>query len=158
MSATEHFESATMSEVQPTIDGRAASAFANRRSPMSSDVAIVESFSEVIIPFSVEGTILGWNGAATELLGYTAEEMIGQPWHLLVSAADAKDIARAGQLLQAGEGSVRITSRLRRKDGKEIESLFLMSTVRDRTGQLTGFCGMFRDLGAEKIAERKIRS
>jgi PAS domain S-box-containing protein len=143
------------------MDSRAASAFGKDISSISPEelsAAIVESFSEAIIPFAVDGTIAGWNGAATELLGYTADEAIGRPWNFLVSTADIEDLACAGRRLLEGERSVRVTSRLRRKDGVELAAMFLMSPVRDREGKLIGFSGMFRDLTDERIAEKKIRS
>src|SRR5580658_6257390 len=153
-----------MAEVQHTqhpTDNPVVGSFANGTTSGSQEelsATIVESFSEVIIPFSIDGTIAGWNGAATELLGYTADEAIGRPWQFLICSADAGSLERAGWRLQKNERSVRVTARLRRKDGVDIETLFLMSTVRDRAGNLIGFSGMFRDLTQQRLAEKKIRS
>src|SRR5580700_8116049 len=65
----------------------------------SLSTAIIESCSEAIVPTSLDGDIIGWNAAATELLGYTADEMIGQLWRDLVPADCAQDIPRAAQLV-----------------------------------------------------------
>src|SRR5580658_5854789 len=151
-----------MGETQQTVDLEAAKkTYAALTTaiitPDALAAAIVESCSDAIIPTSVDGTIIGWNAAATELLGYTADEVIGQPWHHLVPTGNGKELARAGRRLENGERSIRLTTRLRRKDGVEFETGFLMSPVRDRAGVLIGFSGIIRDITQEKIAERKLR-
>ncbi|HVN28521.1 MAG TPA: PAS domain S-box protein [Candidatus Binataceae bacterium] len=118
--------------------------------------AIVESCSDAIIPTALDGTIIGWNAAATELLGYNADETIGRSWHFLVRS-EIKDIARAARRLENGERSVRLSAQLRRKDNSEFDTSFLMSPIRDRSGVLIGFSGIFRDITQEKIAEDRRR-
>lgn len=119
--------------------------------------AIIESCSEAIIPTSLDGVIIGWNSAATVLLGYTADEVVGRHWQHLVAAGHRKEIARAGRRLESGEKSVRMTPRLRRKDGIEFDALFLMSPIRNPEGQLIGFSGIFRDITEEKLAQRQLQ-
>ncbi len=119
--------------------------------------AIIESCSEAIIPTSLDGVIIGWNSAATVLLGYTADEVVGRHWQHLVAAGHGKEIARAGRRLESGEKSVRMTPRLRRKDGIEFDALFLMSPIRNPEGQLIGFSGIFRDITEEKLAQRQLQ-
>jgi PAS domain S-box-containing protein len=150
-----------MGEIQQTVDTSAASQLATVTAVHISEdalaAAIVESCSDAIIPVALDGTIIGWNAAATELLGYIADEVIGTPWLCLIPSGDGKDIARARYRLDNGERSVRITPRLRRKDGFEFDASVLVSPIRDRSGALIGFSGIFRDATEEKIAERKLR-
>ena len=149
-----------MGEIQPTVDTAATTSLGVTPPAAFSEealaAAIVESCSDAIIPTSLDGTIIGWNAAATELLGYAAGEVIGRPWHFLVPSG-AKDIGRAGRRVQNGEKAFRLSARLRRKDGVEFDSSFLMSPIRDRSGALIGCSGIFRDATEEKIAERKLR-
>ena len=48
--------------------------------------AIVETSEDAIISESLDGTILSWNAGAERLYGYKAEEMVGRPLSLLVTA------------------------------------------------------------------------
>src|SRR5205814_8396336 len=41
--------------------------------------AMVESADEAVVGKTLEGIITTWNPAATDLYGYSAEEMIGKP-------------------------------------------------------------------------------
>jgi PAS domain S-box-containing protein len=120
--------------------------------------AIIESCSEAIISTSLDGHIVGWNAAATQLSGYTADEVIGRHWQFLVTAADqVPEIARAVRRFHDGEKNFRIESHLRRKDGVHLRTLLSISAIRDRSGTLLGLSGMFRDITEEKLAETKLR-
>jgi len=123
----------------------------------SISAAIIESCSEAIIPTSLEGILIGWNSAATDLLGYTADEMIGRHWRHLVSPDRVGEIVRASRRLEQGKKYCPFTTVLRRKDGVQFEALFVLSALRDRSGALIGFSSIFRDITEEKLAEKKLR-
>src|SRR5205823_14564586 len=46
--------------------------------------AIVESSADAILSTDIDGIITSWNDGARQLLGYTAEEAIGQPVAIIV--------------------------------------------------------------------------
>ena len=119
--------------------------------------AIVESCSEAIISTALDGRIIGWNSAASQISGYTADEVLGQHWQFLVSPDDFQEVARAVRRFRSGEKTFRIETHLRRKDGVHLKSLLSISAIRDRTGTLLGFSGMFRDITEDKLAEDKLR-
>ncbi len=119
--------------------------------------AIVESCSEAIISTSLDGRIIGWNFAAGQLSGYSVDEILGVHWQFLVPAEDVQEVARAVRRFQNGEKTFRLETNLRRKDGVHIQSLLSISAIRDHSGTLIGFSGMFRDITEEKRAENKRR-
>src|SRR5260370_1145572 len=46
--------------------------------------AIVESSDDAIVSKDLDGRILSWNDAATEMYGYPAEQAMGQPIDILI--------------------------------------------------------------------------
>ena len=143
--------SATSAEAAMTMSSSALDA-------ASWSAAIVESCSEAIISTSLDGHIVGWNAAAAQLSGYTADEVVGRHWQFLVTAPkQVPELARAARRFQEGEKNFRIETHLRRKDGVHLRLQLSFSAIRDRSGTLVGMSGMFRDITEEKLAETKLR-
>uniref|UniRef100_UPI00403A0A85 PAS domain S-box protein n=1 Tax=Variovorax sp. BK018 TaxID=3450241 RepID=UPI00403A0A85 len=118
--------------------------------------AVVTSSSDAIISFSLDRTILSWNGGAERIFGYTAEETIGRPLSMLATpeAADA-DLAIA-QLATAQEfGSIETLRR--RKDGTDIHVSVTISPIRDDGGNVMAGTATLRDISAAKQAEEALR-
>jgi diguanylate cyclase (GGDEF)-like protein/PAS domain S-box-containing protein len=57
--------------------------------------AIIDGIPEATFTVRLNGTMAGWNPAAEELFGYTADEVLGKPVMLLLSAGDAVRVRRA---------------------------------------------------------------
>ena len=97
--------------------------------------AIVESSEDVILSKDLNGIITSWNGAATRLFGYSAEEMIGAsilkliPEHLHSDEKTIIESIRAGRRVEHFE-TVRLT-----KSGKLIDVSVTVSPVKDEQGQ-----------------------
>ncbi len=115
--------------------------------------AIVESSDDAIISKDLTGRITSWNPAATRILGYRCEEMIGTPILSIIPEemhADEPIILasiRAGRRIEHFE-----TIRLR-KDGKRIDVSLSISPVRDESGQIVGAAKILRDISARKALE-----
>src|SRR3954447_23076595 len=68
--------------------------------------SMVESSDDAIVSKNLDGTVVTWNRAATDLYGYTAEEMVGQSIKILAGEerlAEEEDILarlRAGERVQ----------------------------------------------------------
>ena len=119
--------------------------------------AIIHSCSEAIVPTTLEGIIIGWNAAAGDLLGYSADEAMGQHWRFLVPEDEIGQIARAADRIQRGEKYAHIDTMLRCKNGTLLNARFMISPLRDAAGKLVGFSSIFRDITEERLAEKQRR-
>ena len=148
-----------MGELQNRGGDRAAGAAAQTSADaaVSLAAAIIESCSEAIISTALDGRIIGWNSAAAQLSGYSADEILGQSWQFLIPPGDVKEVARAVRRFQEGEKTFRLETYLRHKDGRQLQTLMSISAIRDRMGSLVGFSGMFRDITEDKRAENQLR-
>jgi two-component system CheB/CheR fusion protein len=118
--------------------------------------AIVASSQDAIVAASLDGVITTWNRAATEMLGYTEEEAIGQPLALITSAGKEDEMERVSARLRAGQPvapfeSVRLT-----KDGRELAVSVGISPVRDAGGRPVGLSAIFRDISDLKRARQAL--
>ncbi len=115
--------------------------------------ALVESCQDAIISKNLQGVITSWNPAAVRLLGYTADEMIGQsilriiPLHLQSEETEIIRKMTAGEQIGHYE-----TVRLR-KDGSTLPVSLTLSPVRDYFGAVIGVSKILRDMTLEKRGE-----
>jgi PAS domain S-box-containing protein len=94
-----------------------------------------------------QGRIATWNGGAEAMLGYAAEEAIGQPIDLFSTAEDAEARIRAKQMEVARQtGRATCETWKVRKDGRRLYIESVTVTVLDENGQLSGFAHFLRDV------------
>jgi len=106
--------------------------------------------------YDLEGNITRVNRSELELLGYTAEEMIGQPcWEFIV------DPEARVQILEklAGNRPVAHSQErtYRRKDGTTFPVLFEDRLLTGKEGQITGIRTTIQDITEHKRAEEALR-
>jgi PAS domain S-box-containing protein len=117
--------------------------------------AIVSSSPSAIVSLSPDGLIRTWNPAASDLFGYTPEEVIGQSVEIL-APPDARELfddlyaqVRAGETVHADV--------LRRhKDGHLIDVSINISPMLDDAGRLVGISSISTDARERKARERHI--
>ena len=118
--------------------------------------AIIESSDDAILSKDLTGKITSWNPAATRILGYTAEEMIGTSILRIIPPELHSDepiiLAKigAGQRIDHFE-TVRIT-----KDGRRLDVFLSISPVRDSSGQILGAAKILRDISARKQLQQSL--
>ena len=116
---------------------------------------LFESSRDAIYISSREGAILEVNGAASELFGYSRDELIGMDIHSLY--ADPADRS-AFQLEIEGKGSIKdYEVRLCRKGGAVIYCLITAGVRRNREGDILGYHGIIHDITERKKAEEEIK-
>src|SRR5262249_43921962 len=117
--------------------------------------AIVEGSIDAIIGKALDGTITSWNAGAERLYGYTAAEVIGKPFSILVPAELAEEMEEAARRLRAGDRIDHFETVRRRKDGRRIDVSVSYSPLWDSDGQLTGTAVITRDVTDRTRADRR---
>jgi CHASE3 domain sensor protein len=131
--------------------------------------SILNSTDYGIISTDLKGTVQTFNSAAEQLLGYSANEIVGKTTPMMWR--DASEIAERAEKLSKKFGHpVRPTFEVVaikvefdqidegewtfiRKDGGRFTSLLVVTALSDETGNSTGFLGIFRDISKNKQNE-----
>jgi len=119
--------------------------------------SIVEGSADAIIGKTLQGVVTSWNSGAQNLLGYTAEEAVGQPLVKLIVppelAAEEVDILAR---IAHGESITNFDTLRRCKDGRSLSVSVNVSPIRDESGRVIGASKILRDITAQKAAEMRI--
>ena len=117
--------------------------------------AVVECSEDAIISIDLDGIIRTWNGGAGKILGYGADEVIGQPITLLIppelhgKERQDLELIRRGETIDHYE-AIRFT-----KDGRQRHMSIKVSPVRDSNGNVIGASRVARDITSLKQAEEQ---
>jgi two-component system sensor kinase FixL len=112
--------------------------------------AIVASSEDAIVSKTLDGVVTGWNRAAEEIFGFTAEEMIGQPVSTLTTPERADEMLRILERIRRGERVQRYETQRRRKDGRILDIALSVSPVHDEAGRIVGALKIARDITGAK--------
>ncbi len=126
--------------------------------------AVLDGATTPIISVATDGTIATFNRAAEELLGYTADEVVGKETPALIHVqeevvARAEELTRElGQSIEPGfavfvaKASTGVPESREwtyvRKDGTRFAVILTVSALHDVDGNLTGYLGISRPLTA----------
>ncbi|HEX3436755.1 MAG TPA: PAS domain S-box protein [Pseudacidobacterium sp.] len=123
---------------------------------LSELAAIVESSNDAIVSKDLTGHITSWNPAATQILGYSREEMIGEsilkiiPRELHSEENAILQKIAAGQCINHYE-TIRLT-----KSGEKIDVSLSISPVRDESGVVIGASKILRDISSKRRMEASL--
>jgi len=118
---------------------------------------LFESTIEGICVCNPEGTIRAVNPAFTAITGYAAVDVIGHNPRLLKSDRHDKEFYQEmwSSLTKAGSWQGEIWNR--RKSGETYPEFLAINEVRDRSGKLNYYVGVFTDLSEIKLRDDLIR-
>lgn len=136
--------------------------------------ALVESTGVAVISCKPDGTVLTFNLAAEQMLGYSRTEVVGKAtpslWHLESEVRQrAEELTRElGRTIEPGFAvfvcrvshgppEIREWTWLHR-DGTRFPVQLVVSSMRDPEGRLVGFCGLATNLTERKKAEESLRA
>ncbi len=121
--------------------------------------SVTESAIDAIISADHTGVIVSWNKAATRILGFTEDEVIGQPLEIIIPdrfhEAHRNGMARFTRTAEAHAIGKTVELAARTRSGEEVPIELSLSTwtVRDERY----YTGIIRDIGERKRAEEALR-
>ena len=119
---------------------------------------ILDSSSDAIIGKDLAGTVLTWNRGAERMYGYSAAEMIGRSVLTIVPEDRRAELADLVERVVRG-GRVESVDTIRvAKSGALVEVALTLAPLHAAPGQLVGVVATTRDVGAQRRAERALRS
>jgi PAS domain S-box-containing protein len=112
----------------------------------------------VIIKLDPAGRVVTWSRGAEAVVGYRAEEVLGQPVSMFYTDEDRAADAVSRELQTAREtGRFEFEGWRVRKGGERYWASVVLTPIRDEAGQLTGFATISRDLGERRRADTMFR-
>lgn len=124
---------------------------------LTSELALVVANSnDAIVACTLEGAIRSWNLGAERIFGYTAEEAIGRPFHMLIPPDRLDEFPQAMTAVQRGDSLANYESVRLRKDGRKISVSLTDSPIRGEGGKITGLSSIARDITERKRLEEEL--
>jgi diguanylate cyclase (GGDEF)-like protein/PAS domain S-box-containing protein len=118
--------------------------------------SIVENSHDCVIGRDRDGIIVIWNAAAERLLGWTAQEAVGQHLRQIFPPEEQSQIAINRQQVRAG-GTVSHEAVRMTKDGRRIDVSVGVSPIKDEHDEIIGSAATIRDLTERKQVEERIQ-
>ena len=119
---------------------------------------IIEQSDDAIISQDTSGRVNSWNVAAQRMLGYSAQEMLGQPITRIFPQSRLAEEAALVERLHRGEPVVNFETVRRHKSGQDIAVSVSMSPLAGPDGKLVGISKIVRDISVRLASEAALKS
>ena len=118
--------------------------------------AIVSTSDDLIYSKDVSGIILTWNEAGERLYGYTAAEIVGQPYGKFVPDTHVAEYDGVMNRFRSGEVIAPFDTMSKRRDDTLIEVNTRISPLRNLEGALIGASVITRDITEQSAQSARI--
>jgi PAS domain S-box-containing protein len=118
--------------------------------------ALVASSTDAIMSYDLDGRILTWNRAASDLYGYTPDEAIGQSMEIIYPDDWPVRITEYRDRIISGE-MTRFEVVRKTKSGAMRDIAISASPVRDDSGAVVAISNFHRDVTEQKATEERLR-
>jgi PAS domain S-box-containing protein len=118
--------------------------------------AIVDSSDDAILSKDLNGIITSWNAGAEQILGYSAEEIVGKSILTLIPVEFHSDETLIIGKISAGERIEHFETERLTKDGRRLSVALTVSPVKDASGKVIGASKILRDISARKRIEESL--
>jgi PAS domain S-box-containing protein len=108
--------------------------------------AIVDYSNDAIVSLDLDGTVTGWNAAATQMYGYGPKEMIGSSILEMIPAEFHEQEKAILRSLREGRRFDHFETERLRKDGSRLRVSLTISPLIDSRGRVTGASKIARDI------------
>jgi formate hydrogenlyase transcriptional activator len=120
--------------------------------------SIIESVRDyAIYLLDPEGHVVTWNPGAERIKGYAADEVLGLNFSRFFTQEDL-DRGRPAEMMRlaAERGRIEDEGWRVRKDGSRFWADSILTTIRDTTGEITGYAKVTRDFTDRRRAEEAV--
>lgn len=117
---------------------------------------LLANVRDAVIVTDLDGNVTHWNEEATRLLGWTREEMMGQPLVEYLPGPVRVAIVEIARNLREGElwsGELRLA----RKDGSRVWVDGRIHCISDGGSRPSGLMGLYHDISERKAAEAELQ-
>jgi two-component system, LuxR family, sensor kinase FixL len=119
----------------------------------------VDSSDLVFTCIGLDGTILNWNRGAEQLLGFSADEAMGNSAEWLIPQIVPAELVATefeySRKAAQGEKIGPLETVRTRKDGSRVQVLSTISPVRDSSGKVIAIARTLQDLSQRKVYEQQ---
>jgi protein-histidine pros-kinase len=119
--------------------------------------ASVASSDDAMFDTNLDGIITSWNPAAEYIFGYSATEIIGRSFSILLPIGNADEGARNIARIRNGQNIEHYETVRIRKDGGSVPVAMTVTSVHDAMGTVTGGSLIVRDLSTNRKLDQKFR-
>jgi PAS domain S-box-containing protein len=110
-----------------------------------------------IYMIDLDGRVASWNSGAERLKGYTADEIIGQPFARFFTPEDqARELPKHALQTAARVGRFESEGWRLRRDGTRFWALAVLDAVKDENGELIGFAKITRDMTERRLEQTRL--
>jgi len=122
---------------------------------------LVEESADAILIADLQGIIRYWNKGAARMLGYSAEEAVGQSLDLFIpEKLRGRHWEGYHRVMASGETKYKtglLASPAQRKDGNQVSLEFSMVLLKDESGVMQGCASIMRDVSERWQKERELK-
>ncbi|MFV3332040.1 diguanylate cyclase domain-containing protein [Pseudomonas sp. NY15437] len=118
------------------------------------DRAILDAIRDGFFEMDTHGIIRTLNPALCRMLGYSAEQLGGQHFGILLQEADLLRARSLYEQARDDEQETTFSAPFKRRDGRLVNCETRLSAIRDAQGEFQGFRGILRDI-SDQVAYQK---
>jgi PAS domain S-box-containing protein len=124
--------------------------------------AVVTESGEAIVVSDPDGIIRLWNGGATRMFGYSADEAVGRDLDLIIPeklrARHSKGYQQTMATGYTRYGDSLLAVPALHRDGHRLSIEFSVALLRDDAGDIVGISAIMREVTERRNAERELRT
>lgn len=119
--------------------------------------AVVDNSPIAIIVLDLEERVTRWNPAAEQMFGWTSDEMLGQPYSIMIPEERAQEHAKLHEALLRGDVVTEFETQRRRSDGSPVDVVLSVAALREPEGPPRGFAILMADVTERRKLEMRFR-